>query len=131
MAFSTRVLIGGVLLAAIFHLLTGKALELRSSGLVLISSTIISTFLYLFYCIFLYPWYFSPYRHLPHPPNPHPLFGNFADYGNLFYEHAIGMAEKYPNRHFTRFFGLFGQDVVTLVRVDLLLLHWTRNCPDY
>ncbi|KAK9368071.1 cytochrome P450 [Lipomyces kononenkoae] len=72
--------------------------------------------IYFCYSLFIYPFYVSPYRHLEAPlPNPHWLFGTYFDYNRQYYEHALDMAEKYPDKPFIRLFGLFGKDTVALL----------------
>ncbi|KAK9448335.1 cytochrome P450 [Limtongia smithiae] len=68
--------------------------------------------------VFLYPKYFSPYRKLPAPKNPHWLGGNYRDYVNKKYDQALDMERDYPGRDFVRFHGPMGMDVLIALSVE-------------
>ncbi|KAK9360012.1 hypothetical protein V1504DRAFT_393359 [Lipomyces starkeyi] len=115
-----KLIILGASLDALFNYITGRPLSAANLLLWLPLYVFLVLSGYLCYQIFVYPRYVSPYRKLPSPPNSHWLWGNYIDYGRNYYEHSLAMMEKYPNRHFTRFNGLFGSDNVTLVYQLLL-----------
>ncbi|KAK9478075.1 cytochrome P450 [Lipomyces japonicus] len=68
---------------------------------------------YSIYCVIIYPRFISRYRHLPQPPNPHWLFGSFADYGKHYYDHGVQFHKQYPDIPFANFRGPFGKDYLT------------------
>ncbi|KAK7206338.1 cytochrome P450 [Myxozyma melibiosi] len=132
MAFWIRVFSGGAVFDVAFHLLTARGFVPSSLALWFGPFSFLSMLLYICYCTFIYPEYFSPYIGLPYPPGAHPLFGNFVDYGKHYYEHGLVMAEKYPDLHFTRFKGSFGMDVVSLLTAEahrVVLQTYSYDCP--
>ncbi|KAK9468326.1 hypothetical protein V1512DRAFT_204089 [Lipomyces arxii] len=125
MVFRTQALIAGPIDLA-FIVLTGRQLKITSIALWFVPWFLTVILSWFAYCVVIYPKFLSPYRYLPTPPNPNWLVGNYIDYSKGYYDYAIEMAQKYPDRHFTRFMGIFGMDTITLVRMFHGQLHSTN-----
>ncbi|KAK9477337.1 cytochrome P450 [Lipomyces japonicus] len=70
------------------------------------------------YALFIYPNYVTPYRNMPGSDRQSVLLGNFVDFGNHYYDHAIDLGKKYPDAHFTRFHGPLGMDYIIAESVE-------------
>ncbi|KAK7206340.1 cytochrome P450 [Myxozyma melibiosi] len=105
---SLAIITGAVDIA--YHVAFG--LSLTPKGLILryLMLFAVALILKLFYQIFLFRRYGSPFRDLPAVPNPHWLWGTFIEYQDHRYDQGLRMSREYPGLPFSRFYGPFGTD---------------------